>query len=180
MTKAIFGAAFLGAALLFASGCDSMKGPVARTEGLVAAVDLSAIGTSKVSGNATFTQHHDTTHLQVMLQGLSPGPHGIHVHEGAACGADGEAAGGHFNPMGKDHGMAASEDSHMGDLGNITADKFGKASLSIDDPYLILEGPNSIIGRTLVIHAGADDMRTQPSGNSGARIACGAITAASK
>jgi Cu-Zn family superoxide dismutase len=120
--------------------------------------------------------------LQISLdiQKLPPGEHAIHVHAVAKCeGPDFATAGGHFNPAGKKHGLQNPEGPHAGDMNNFTVDKDGKATRVIDDPRLTLGSePTSVFtggGTALVIHAAADDMHTDPSGNSGARIACGII-----
>ena len=113
---------------------------------------------------------------------LPPGDHGVHIHNVAKCeGPDFASAGPHFNPTSKKHGTLNPEGPHGGDMANLTVDKDGKAARVLTDPRLTLgppTDPNSIWadgGKALVIHAAADDMKTDPSGNSGARIACGVI-----
>src|SRR5262249_9192373 len=88
---------------------------------------------------------------------------------------DGMSTGGHFNPEGKKHGGLHDKDRHVGDLGNIKADDKGVATLNIKDKLIQLDGPRSIIGRGLIVHAKADDEKTQPSGDAGARIGGGVI-----
>jgi len=111
-----------------------------------------------------------------IVKGLTKGKHGIHIHECGDCSAaDGSSAGGHFNPMGKTHGGPMDMNSHEGDLGNLIANDSGKAQLDFTDKMLSLKGDNSIIGRSVIIHKGEDDFKTQPTGNSGARVACGVI-----
>src|SRR4051812_45331619 len=175
MPKIFAAGAFAAAALLFASGCHDRGGEAMASPGARAICDLASTGQGSASGRVVFTQRLHTTHIDVMMQGLTPGKHGIHIHERGDCGNSGKNAGEHFNPQVHEHGKAAHEESPLGDLGNITADKDGRASLSLDDPYLSLEGADSILGRAVVVHADPDDLKTQPSGNSGSRIACGVI-----
>jgi len=140
-----------------------------------AACELAAIGDSGVSGYATFTRRGEAILITVDLSGLRPGLHGIHVHEHGACSDNGKDAGGHFNPTAQEHGKGMTMDGHAGDLGNIEADSDGKAHMAVEDRYLALDGADSVVGLSLVVHADPDDFATQPSGNSGARIACGVI-----
>jgi Cu-Zn family superoxide dismutase len=131
---------------------------------------------SAVSGIVTFTVTRAGLRIVADLQGLTPGKHGFHIHEYGDCSAlDGISAGGHFNPWNKPHGAPASTERHAGDLGNLTADESGKAHLDWIDTMLELGGENSIIGRAMVVHADEDDLQTQPTGNAGARVACGVI-----
>jgi Cu-Zn family superoxide dismutase len=112
------------------------------------------------------------------LEGLPPGTHGFHVHERGDCSApDASSAGEHFNPRGMPHGGPEADKRHAGDLGNVSADGSGKAALSQVDRHLALDGPTSIVGRAVVVHANPDDFTSQPSGAAGARIACGVVQA---
>jgi superoxide dismutase, Cu-Zn family len=114
------------------------------------------------------------------LKGLPPGVHAIHVHAVAKCEAPFTSAGGHFNPGGKQHGLENPAGHHAGDMPNITVGADGTLKTTITNANVTLaEGPNSVYtngGTALVIHAAADDMKTDPSGNAGDRIACGVIT----
>lgn len=134
---------------------------------------------SKTFGEATFEQVGDKVRVVIFVQGLKPGQeHGLHIHEGSACGPDGMAAGGHFNPHGKAHSRHTDANRHAGDLPSLKAAKNGRAKVDVElDGLSIGSGAGNVIGRTVVVHADPDDFRTQPTGNSGARIACGVIKA---
>jgi Cu-Zn family superoxide dismutase len=138
------------------------------------AVLHSASG-SKVMGTVTFTQAGDTIQVVADITGLSPGKHGFHIHEFGDCSAaDASSAGSHFNPMKKPHGAPDAAERHAGDLGNLEADASGKAHLELKDSMLKLSGENSILGRSVIVHEKVDDW-SQPTGNAGARQACGVI-----
>ncbi len=132
-----------------------------------------------VSGTVNFTQKGDVVLVEAKINGLKAnGTNGIHIHEKGNCSAaDGSSAGGHFNPGASQHGGASGPTRHGGDLGNLKADANGFAQLSEEVSGIGLGADaNSIIGRAVIVHAGADDLKTQPSGNSGARVACGLIS----
>ena len=129
-----------------------------------------------LTGSITFTQTDKGVRVVVDVQGLSKGKHGFHIHEFGDCSApDGTSAGGHFNPMGKTHGAPMDMSRHIGDMGNIDVDESGKAHLDYVDTMMSLNGDHSIIGRSVILHKNEDDMKTQPTGNAGPRIACGVI-----
>ena len=137
---------------------------------------VHALGDNKVKGKVTFTQKDGGVEILAELTGLTPGEHGFHVHEFGDCSmADGKCAGGHFNPTGVPHGGPDSEKRHVGDLGNIKADEDGKATYKRLDTMITLNGPHSVIGRSVIVHAKADDMKTQPTGDAGDRVGCGTI-----
>lgn len=147
-------------------------------EPLRATAALQPTKGSKAFGEATFEQAGDKVHVTVFAQGLVPGrQHGFHIHEAGDCSSgDGMSAKGHFNPQAKQHGQPGS--GHAGDLPMLQADKAGKAKLDATiDGISIGQGAGNIVGRGLIIHADPDDFKTQPTGNSGARIACGVIKA---
>lgn len=131
-------------------------------------------------GTVTLVQRGDAVELQVEATGLDPGAHGIHFHQVGLCETPGfTSAGGHFNPLDKDHGLESPTGAHAGDLPNLEADASGKASYKTTTNRVTLdEGQLSIFdadGTALVIHASADDQVTDPAGNSGARVACGVL-----
>lgn len=129
-----------------------------------------------VQGTVTFAATKDAVIIIADVMNLSPGLHGFHIHEFGDCSApDASSAGGHFNPMNMKHGSPDSTERHAGDLGNIVANDRGQAHYERIDKVISLEGPNSIIGRSVIIHAGQDDFKTQPTGNAGGRMACGVI-----
>jgi superoxide dismutase, Cu-Zn family len=136
--------------------------------------------TGKSVGTATLTQTPGGVQVTATLTGLPPGTHGIHIHTVGKCDPPGfTTAGGHFNPDNKQHGMKNPMGAHAGDLPNFDVAADGTANVSLLAAHVTLgEGPNSLFhdgGTALVIHANADDYMTDPSGNSGARIACGVI-----
>ena len=131
---------------------------------------------NNVSGAIIFTKTPDGVLVKGDVHGLTPGKHGFHIHELGDCSAaDGTSAGGHFNPMDMPHGAPMDMKRHEGDMGNIEADASGNAHIEYTDKMLTMSGPNSIIGRGIIVHKDADDLKTQPTGNAGARVACGVI-----
>lgn len=131
-------------------------------------------------GTATVSEEGRGIKLTLNAKGLPPGKHGIHVHENGNCAAPRfETAGDHFNPGSHAHGKKASNGPHAGDFGNITVKEDGTVQTSMKNKHLSLGGETSSLrkpgGTAIVIHANADDEKTQPSGNSGDRIACGVV-----
>lgn len=141
-------------------------------------VPLSSKNGSSVMGNATFVQNGDEVVLTVEVTGLEKGEHAIHIHENGDCSAaDGSSAGGHWNPTGDDHGKWGEDDFHFGDIGNLVADAEGKARLNFRTNKWTLDenAVNGVKGKSIIIHAKADDFTSQPSGAAGDRVACGVI-----
>jgi len=131
---------------------------------------------NSVRGTVMFTKVEDGILVVADVEGLSPGNHGFHIHEyGDLTAPDGTSAGGHFNPEGMPHGGPDAAERHVGDLGNIVADTDGKAHYERTDTKLAFSGAHSIIGLAVVVHAGEDDLTSQPTGSAGARVACGVI-----
>jgi Cu-Zn family superoxide dismutase len=152
----------------------------AAGSGRTATATLRSTSGSSVTGTITFSEEAGGVRVFAMLQGMAPGQHGFHIHETGDCSApDGSSAGGHFNPASVPHGGPDAAEHHAGDLGNITADEAGNAHYEEVIPHVTLDdGPNSIVGRAVVVHADPDDMTSQPAGNAGPRIACGVIVGA--
>lgn len=129
-----------------------------------------------VSGTVTFSQQGNEVKIVADIEGLAPGKHGFHIHEFGDCSApDGTSAGGHFNPENVQHGGPNDAKRHVGDLGNIESSEDGTAHLEITDSMVNLNGEHSVIGRAIIVHAGEDDLTSQPTGAAGARVACGVI-----
>jgi Cu-Zn family superoxide dismutase len=138
-------------------------------------------GTAKfknVKGTVEFTQTDDGVEVTANIEGLKKGDHGFHIHEKGDCSApDASSAGGHFNPSNHKHGGPDAPEHHEGDLGNLTAGADGKATKTFTMKGITLdEGPTSIVGKGFIIHEKKDDLKTQPTGNAGGRVACGVIT----
>ena len=132
---------------------------------------------NSAEGVITFTQTNEGIRVEANISGLSADAlHGFHIHEYGDCRADdGTSAGGHYNPQGMDHGAPTDSERHIGDLGNLSANSDGVATLDYVDPVLSFSGANSIIGYGVIVHAGEDDFVTQPTGDAGGRIGCGVI-----
>ena len=154
-------------------GC--MTTPVATG---IAKATLEPTRGNTASGTATFTERGGRVYVEADVTGLAPNrEHGFHIHEKGDCSSgDGMSAGGHFNPHGKPHAAPATPDRHAGDLPMLVADAAGNATLSVEvDVITIGGGGADIVGRGLIVHKDPDDFSTQPTGNSGARVACGVI-----
>jgi Cu-Zn family superoxide dismutase len=137
---------------------------------------LQPVGDSGVSGTIYITVEGDKALIEGTVEGLTSGEHGFHVHEfGDLTDQEaGESAGGHYNPHGHAHGGPDDEERHPGDFGNIEANRQGQAEVRIEVTGLELSGEHCVLGRSLVVHANADDF-SQPSGNAGPRVAFGVI-----
>lgn len=157
----------------------SESAPSTQPAGLVARAELGPVGGSGVTGTVTFTAVGDGVRVEAHVNGLAPGDHGFHVHMYGDCSApDGTSAGGHFNPMGVDHGALDAQPSHVGDLGNLRAGADGHAMSMFTTRKLSLgSGESDVLGRAVIVHAKADDLTSQPTGAAGPRVACGVILA---
>ncbi len=139
---------------------------------------IGSTNDSGVTGTATFTQNDDQITLLIEIQGASPGLRAVHIHENGDCSApDGSSAGGHWNPTDVMHGKWGEGEFHLGDIGNITVGEDGTGSISLTtDLWEIGTGSDvDVVGKGIIVHAGADDFISQPSGAAGMRIGCGVI-----
>ena len=157
-------------------GDNASEGIMAQEDVSYAVADLNPTQGNTGSGRITFTKIDNGIKISGEISGLSPGLHGIHIHEFGDCSdPEGKSAGNHFNPDQMPHAGREDVHRHTGDLGNIEADQNGKAKLDITDMKISFEGPNSILGKSLVVHQDKDDLKSQPAGASGKRILCGII-----
>jgi Cu-Zn family superoxide dismutase len=131
-------------------------------------------GQGKVVGTATLSEGSGGVKIALTARGLAPGEHGLHIHAVGKCEPPAfTSAGGHFNPQNKKHGRKNPEGAHAGDLPNLKVGADGVGAIETTAVGVTLK---DAIGRALVIHADPDDEKTDPTGNSGARVACGVIT----
>jgi Cu-Zn family superoxide dismutase len=174
-------------ALIIAAAAATSLGPLGDRLAAADSHEPSAVAVlhptegNQVSGQVTFTKTSEGVKIVADIQGLEPGKHGFHIHEFGDCtAADATSAGGHYNPTDQPHAAPMDKKRHVGDLGNIEAKSDGSAHLELADKVLSLKGSQSIIGRAVVVHAGEDDLKSQPTGDAGGRLACGVVGYASK
>lgn len=171
MKRTVFAAALIA----LASGC---AGTADQPEA-VATANLEPRSGSQVRGTVTFTQvGPDIVRVSGEISGHTQGPKGFHVHDKGDCSdAQAMSAGGHFNPGKHKHGGPYEPERHAGDLGNITFNDKGVAKFSFVVGGISVSNTKAdgVIGRAVVVHAAADDMETDPTGNSGGRVACGVV-----
>lgn len=167
-----------------ASSADSAEGgqqvAVLGSSPVRAHATLEPTEGNEAHGDASFIETEEGLEIIVTMARLTPGQHGIHVHENGDCsGPNAEGAGDHFNPGDSRHGAPTDDPSerHAGDLGNISADSTGDAELTLTMPDLALEGTRGVVGRAIIVHADQDDFTSQPSGESGDPVSCGVIEA---
>ncbi|HEV8306824.1 MAG TPA: superoxide dismutase family protein [Methylomirabilota bacterium] len=161
------------------TGCAAMGGQTAGRTPAAAADLKNAQGQS--IGTATLTEQDGKVRIVVQAKGLTPGTHGIHIHAVGRCDPPGfTSAGAHYNPLGRKHGLEAPDGPHAGDLSNLEADQAGNARYeATTDRVTLSDGLLSVFdgdGSAVVIHEKADDQKTDPTGDSGGRVACGVIT----
>ncbi|CAK9801080.1 Superoxide dismutase [Cu-Zn] [Anthophora quadrimaculata] len=157
--------------------------PLRTVEKLLTMVKAVCVLQGDAKGTLFFEQPDkcETVKVTGQVTGLKQGLHGFHIHEFGDNTNGCTSAGAHFNPLGKEHGGPDSSVRHVGDLGNVEAGADGVANVNITDKMIQLEGPHSIIGRTLVVHADPDDLGkgghelSKTTGNAGARLACGVV-----
>ncbi len=168
------------AAVLALSACSGNMGSMmSDSAGPKATAQLKSTAGNSASGMVNFTQSGSKVMVKGEVRGLKPNAElGFHVHEKGDCSSpDGNSAGGHFNPDGKPHGQAGSMAHHAGDFPMLKTDAAGVAAFSFESTTISVgSGMADIVGRGLIVHAQADDYKTQPTGNSGARLACAVIT----
>jgi len=150
----------------------------AAAQAQTATATLAPTAGNSAKGTVTFTQKGDKVVVNANVSGLTPGGHGFHVHEKGDCSAsDAMSAGGHFNPTGKPHGDPNAPDHHTGDMPMLQADASGNATLNAELTMITIgSGTTDIVGKSVIVHKDPDDFKTQPTGNSGARVACGIIS----
>jgi Cu-Zn family superoxide dismutase len=166
------GAVVLSASLAYSQHKDAHEGSITK-----AICILQPTKGSTVSGTVVFSKEEHGVKVHAHIGGLTPGKHGFHVHEfgDTSDTAAAKSTGGHFNPHKHEHGSPHGEKRHVGDLGNVEADANGNVDYEVVDKHISLHGANSIIGRGLIVHEKADDLKTQPTGDAGGRLAQGVI-----
>jgi Cu-Zn family superoxide dismutase len=176
----------LAASIASLAGCASAPASDSATASATSSIGMAGVALapasgSLVSGKLTLVPMGDGVHVTGDIGGLAPNStHGFHIHETGDCSAaDASSAGGHLNPGGDPHGRASAPHHHLGDNDNLVADANGVAHADAHFAGAVLGGggPDDIIGKAVIVHASPDDYASQPSGNAGARIACGVITA---
>ncbi len=146
--------------------------PAPVKEAVAVIMPTKSSGT-ETSGTVLMTQHKGYVQFTGEVTGLEPGSHGFHIHMyGDVRAADGTSAGGHYNPHGTEHGGPDAKEHHSGDLGNIMADSKGVAKIDVKGEGLRLR---QVLGRSIVVHGGKDDLKSQPSGAAGPRVGIGVI-----
>ena len=182
----IVGAAVFALAPSLLAGCGSsapatvlpVTPPAAPAEPLTAAAELHGAEGGPLGGTVTFTEAEGRVTVRVEVHDVpGAGEHGLHLHENGDCSAaDFSSAGPHFNPAAAQHAGPMDMEHHAGDFGNITIGEDGSGILELTTDLLtVSDGPGSVVGRSVILHAQRDDLTTQPTGASGARIACGVV-----
>jgi len=159
-------------AVALLAACATPSGPAANAQ-------LQPTRGNSTSGEVRFVQQGETVRVSGEVRGLKPnGEHGFHIHERGDCSSgDGMSTGGHYNPGGHRHGAYGRGEHHVGDLPSLKADADGVARFAFESSSIAVgSGRNDIVGHGLIVHRDPDDYTTQPTGNSGPRLACAVIT----
>ena len=174
--------ALLGVAVISMSAVASAAAEGGHEDGVPGDVK-SAVATiaprsgSEVQGTATFARKGGKVQLTLVLQNLTPGVHAVHLHETGDCSdPEGKSAGAHWNPSAMPHGKWGAP-AHLGDIGNVVADKNGKATFKMTTELWTIGGSaeTNVLGKAVIVHKSEDDFKTQPTGNAGGRIGCGVV-----
>lgn len=179
MRRAYRSCLVLGAAAAATTACAALQTATDRVAS--STIDFAdASGATRGSG-LLWQDPLGVVHVDLQLVGLPPGAHGIHFHAAGRCDGDFTSAGGHFNPANRKHGLSAPGGPHAGDAPNFTVGADGRARVRFTSDRVSLTGGMASLadadGSAMIVHATADDQMTDPSGNSGARIACGVVRA---
>ena len=177
-------------AAAFSLACSSAAAPqhgghdhaaAAAATGKSATAELKGKDGSTISGKVTFKETAQGVAVVADVAGIPAGAsmRGFHVHEVGDCTPpDFTSAGSHFNPTGAPHGARGATEHHAGDFGNIDVKADGTAHLELASTSItVAPGPNSVVGRAVILHEKGDDLLTQPTGNAGGRVACGVVKA---
>lgn len=169
------------AALGIATGALLLAGCAGMSDAPTATAQLEPRNDSNVRGNVTFTQVGEMVRINGEVTGHAAGMRAWHIHEKGDCSdPKGMSAGSHFNPHGYKHGGPTDAERHAGDMGNLVFDDRGRATINVTTGGISVSNdkPDGIIGRALIIHMDPDDLKTDPTGNAGGRVACGVIKGA--
>lgn len=169
---------FVGGVSIALVSCGTILPEIFSSPSKQAIATIHSTSGSNVMGTATFTQSADTIMLRIEVKNVAPGLHAVHIHEKGDCSSpDGKSAGGHWNPTNVAHGKWGEGEFHLGDIGNITVHEDGTGVIELKTNLWELgTGSNlDVVGKSIIVHADADDFTSQPSGNAGARIGCGVI-----
>ncbi len=159
---------------------NAMDGNSQKASANVLNISLESKSNSTATGQITFTEENGMVRMEAKLNGLKPGMHAIHIHETADCtAADGASAGGHWNPTFEQHGKwGDAKGYHRGDIGNFEVNENGSGGISMQTDQWCIgcdDEKKNIVGKGMIVHEGTDDFVSQPSGDAGARVACGGI-----
>ena len=169
---------FLAAAVVVGAALAAGNAFSAPPDAATAKAAIESKSGSKVTGRAVFTElPTGGVKAEIWIENATPGTHGLHIHEKGDCSAaDATSAGGHFNAAGNPHAGPSDAKHHNGDFGNIEIGADGKGKLTMTSNMLtVLPGPNSVVGKAVIFHEKEDDLKTQPTGNAGARFGCGVV-----